>query len=181
LQGIGCRVEPDGAVGRHAASRPAATRLWAPGDADYTWNKTSNVLTIAGTASATALNSVNASVTTLTARSLVDATGGTVSATKVVFADGDATSPALYFSNDGDTGLYRIGANSMGVAASGAEVARFTTTGISTSTLIGNVAVSTTYLSATTASTTLLQLGTSSATCAASIQRRHNPSAALRC
>lgn len=40
----------------------------------------------------------------------------------VGFPDGSVSSPSMKFTNDGDTGLYRIGNNTIGVAANGARV-----------------------------------------------------------
>lgn len=47
-------------------------------------------------------------------------------------ADGSVGSPSLYFRSDTDTGLYRPGANILGVAVGGAEKLRVNSTGIST-------------------------------------------------
>jgi hypothetical protein len=44
--------------------------------------------------------------------------------------DGSASSPAINFSADTDTGFYRAGTNSLGVAAGGVQSATFTATGI---------------------------------------------------
>lgn len=46
-------------------------------------------------------------------------------------ANGTVSLPALAFASDTDTGLYRIGANNIGVAANGAKVLDITTTGLS--------------------------------------------------
>jgi hypothetical protein len=45
-------------------------------------------------------------------------------------ADGSAAAPGVTFSSDLDTGIYRIGANSFGLTASGALVATVNTSGI---------------------------------------------------
>ncbi|MBI3419887.1 MAG: hypothetical protein HY053_07135 [Proteobacteria bacterium] len=44
----------------------------------------------------------------------------------VSLPDGVVTAPGLYFTNDTNTGLYRVGADVMGLAAGGTDVARFT-------------------------------------------------------
>ena len=44
------------------------------------------------------------------------------------FSDGSAGSPGITFRCDSDIGLFRAGANQVGVATSGAEIARFVTT-----------------------------------------------------
>jgi adhesin HecA-like repeat protein len=46
------------------------------------------------------------------------------------FGDGTATNPGIRFSDDLDTGLYRIGANILGISAGGGERVRVTTTGV---------------------------------------------------
>jgi hypothetical protein len=38
------------------------------------------------------------------------------------FPDGSVSSPSMKFTNDGDTGLYRIGSNTIGIATNGAKV-----------------------------------------------------------
>jgi len=38
------------------------------------------------------------------------------------FPDGSAANPSLKFTNDGDTGLYRIGSNTIGIASNGSKV-----------------------------------------------------------
>jgi hypothetical protein len=45
-------------------------------------------------------------------------------------ANGTVAAPALYFSSDTDTGIYRIGANNIGVAANGAKVLDVGTAGL---------------------------------------------------
>lgn len=54
-------------------------------------------------------------------------------------ADGTVGAPGLPFTNDGDTGFYRIGANNLGVAASGAKVVDIATTGM---TIVGTFGAS---------------------------------------
>jgi hypothetical protein len=44
----------------------------------------------------------------------------------ISLSDGSAASPGLYFTNDTNTGLYRPGADVLGIAAGGNDVARFT-------------------------------------------------------
>lgn len=46
------------------------------------------------------------------------------------FADGTVGAPGIAFTSDLDTGLYRIGANNIGVAANGAKVLDIATTGL---------------------------------------------------
>ncbi len=48
----------------------------------------------------------------------------------VSIADGTALAPSLRFVNDADTGLYRIGANQLGVTTNGALVETFNTRGL---------------------------------------------------
>ena len=59
----------------------------------------------------------------------VDMTGMRVNNLLAGFDDGSAASPALSFDADTDSGIYRIGADIVGVAVNGAEVARFGTAG----------------------------------------------------
>lgn len=47
-------------------------------------------------------------------------------------ADGTVALPGLTFDDDTDTGMYRVGANTMGIAAGGAEKIRINSTGLST-------------------------------------------------
>lgn len=50
-------------------------------------------------------------------------TGNAVNVTSgVTIPDGSVSNPSIKFTNDGDTGLYRIGANTIGVASSGRRV-----------------------------------------------------------
>lgn len=65
---------------------------------------------------------------------------GTITITQVDLADGTVSAPSLDFANDPDTGLYRIGANNMGVAANGAKVLDISTSGLG---ITGAVDVST--------------------------------------
>jgi len=48
-----------------------------------------------------------------------------------LFADGTVAAPSISFLADQDTGIYRIGANNIGVAANGAKVLDIATTGLS--------------------------------------------------
>jgi len=69
-----------------------------------------------------------------------------IKATASVFAAGDGTValPSHTFTSDLDTGLYRIGANNIGIAANGAKVLDIATTGLGvTGTLSASGAVST--------------------------------------
>lgn len=45
---------------------------------------------------------------------------------QISLSDGTAASPGLYFTNDTNTGIYRPGADVLGIAAGGNDVARFT-------------------------------------------------------
>lgn len=60
----------------------------------------------------------------------VDATNTYVSRGQFETPDGTVGAPSLTFTSDTDTGLYRIGANSMGVSANGANIATFASTGV---------------------------------------------------
>lgn len=68
---------------------------------------------------------------------------GTLSATGVTsLADGAVGTPGLNFTSDTDSGMYRIGANNVGVAVNGAKVLDVATTGLTvtgTVTATGNV------------------------------------------
>lgn len=52
------------------------------------------------------------------------------SALPVLNAAGTVSAPAVSFSADSDTGIYRIGANNLGIAANGAKVLDVATTGL---------------------------------------------------
>lgn len=41
------------------------------------------------------------------------------------FADGNVATPGIAFANDTDVGIYRLGVNELGIAASGSNIARF--------------------------------------------------------
>lgn len=52
--------------------------------------------------------------------------GGTLSVTgEARFADGNVATPGIAFTNDTDVGIYRVGANQLGIAAAGSIVADF--------------------------------------------------------
>jgi hypothetical protein len=62
---------------------------------------------------------------------LVFAAGSDLTVAGELFlSDGTSAAPSLAFTNDANTGLYRIGADTLGVTANGAEVGRFGTTGL---------------------------------------------------
>jgi hypothetical protein len=61
------------------------------------------------------------------------------SATKTEFADGTVSLPSITFDQDLNTGIYRIGADNIGVATNGAKVLDVATTGL---TVTGSVSVS---------------------------------------
>jgi hypothetical protein len=49
--------------------------------------------------------------------------------------DGKVTAPGLAFASDPDSGLYRIGANNIGLSLNGTKIVDFTTTGINSTNL----------------------------------------------
>jgi hypothetical protein len=55
---------------------------------------------------------------------------GTASTTTLLLGNGSFTSPSLSFIDDIDTGIYRVGANQLGIAAGGATSAVFNSNGI---------------------------------------------------
>ena len=57
-------------------------------------------------------------------------TGGVTVTTTVTTASGTAAAPAITFTGDTDTGIYRTGANGVGITVNGSQVARFETTGM---------------------------------------------------
>lgn len=78
----------------------------------------------------------------VTGNAKVTGTLGVTGAT--TFGDGTVGAPAISFTSDPDTGLYRIGANDLGVAAAGAKVLDVSATGLDvtgTVTSSGNIAV----------------------------------------
>jgi len=64
-----------------------------------------------------------------------------VTAAALVGSDGTVGAPAYSFSGDTDSGLYRIGANNLGVAVNGAKVLDIATTGL---TVVGAAKLTTT-------------------------------------
>lgn len=80
---------------------------------------------------------------TLTSSTSITATT-TVTATTLFFSgDGAVGAPTYSFVSDTDTGIYRIGANNIGIAANGAKVVDIATTGVSvTGTLSATTTVS---------------------------------------
>lgn len=122
------------------------------GDSDFTWNKTTNTLEIAGVirianGSAalpsysftgdqdTGMYSSGANELSFalagTQKVKIDATGITVFSG--FFGPGAtvAASPEFSFTNDPDTGMYRTGINSLGISAGGVNIATFAAAGVS--------------------------------------------------
>lgn len=95
------------------------------------------------------MSAANPSVTTLTTSGVI-APGGSVHG-----ANGSAANPSFAFNSDQNTGLYRIGADNIGVAANGAKVLDIATTGL---TVTGALGAS----SLTSPASTNLTLGTGS-------------------
>lgn len=83
-------------------------------------------------------------------------------ATATIFNAGNGTValPSFTFTSDVDTGLYRIGANNLGVTANGAKVLDIGTTGLG----VTGVVTTTGAITATTASATALSVGRLGAT-----------------
>jgi hypothetical protein len=79
---------------------------------------------------------------------------------------GSAAVPALAFDGDADTGLFRAGADALGLAAGGAERARLTTAGLQVTGLLSGTAVTQTPADATAGR--LLKVGDSATLMAAS-------------
>jgi len=77
------------------------------------------------------MSAANPSVTTLTTSGVI-APGGSVHG-----ANGTAANPSFAFLSDQDTGLYRISANNIGVAANGAKVLDIATTGLTVTGALG--------------------------------------------
>ena len=75
-----------------------------------------------------------------------DIIDGTTSLTEVEVGNGTVAAPSMTFTSDSDTGIYRIGANNLGVAAAGAKVLDVSATGLEVTGVISGTA--------TTASTT---------------------------
>lgn len=59
-----------------------------------------------------------------------DILDGTSSLTEVEVGNGTVAAPSMTFAADSDSGLYRIGANNIGIAANGAKVLDIATTGL---------------------------------------------------
>jgi hypothetical protein len=74
--------------------------------------------------------------------------------------DGKVAAPGLAFASDPDSGLYRIGANNIGLALNGAKVLDIATTGLS---ITGTLAASST-ITGTSASASALAIGLNGAT-----------------
>jgi hypothetical protein len=70
---------------------------------------------------------------------IIQGASDTVPTTK--FSDGTASAPSISFANDTDTGIYRIGANNLGIAANGAKVLDVSTSGLG---VTGTLSVSST-------------------------------------
>jgi hypothetical protein len=66
----------------------------------------------------------------LTVTGAILSTGDIVSGGEMYAGNGSAAAPSLGFTLDPNTGLYNVAADTLGVAANGAEVARFGTTGL---------------------------------------------------
>lgn len=69
-----------------------------------------------------------------------------VAATAIAASAGTVGAPSISFSDDPDSGMYRIGANNLGVAANGAKVLDIATTGLG----VTGALTSTTSITATT-------------------------------
>jgi hypothetical protein len=86
---------------------------------------------VAGTTiSSTTHNNTNSDLATELTDSLSRSGKGAMLAALQCY-DGTVTAPGLTFATDPDSGLYRIGANNLGLALSGAKVVDYSTTGIS--------------------------------------------------
>jgi hypothetical protein len=80
--------------------------------------------------------------TTRTTRATLDSTG------QFQFSDGSVSLPGISFQSDTDTGIYRIGADNLGVAVGGTKILDVASTGLS---VIGTITTSaTTFLHRTT-------------------------------
>lgn len=112
-------------------------------------NAGANITTAAGdTCEAESLGSGNWRIT-----AYQKATGYPVSSA-TVFNDGTVGAPSITFSADTDTGIYRIGANSLGIAAGGALAATFSSAAVTLASA-GSAAVSSTSTLTLDAGTTL--------------------------
>jgi len=65
-----------------------------------------------------------------TTKLTLDATGTTTFAGSILAAAGSAASPSISFSGDTNTGLYSVGADSLGIAVNGTNAVTVTTTGV---------------------------------------------------
>ncbi len=68
----------------------------------------------------------------------VAADGQTTMSGPLKAASGTVAAPGIAFGSDPDTGIYRIGANSMGLAAAGANVATVSASGLDATTILQN-------------------------------------------
>ena len=145
---------------------------------------TKDVLSIAdGTAAAPSLNFSSETTTGLfrasanvlgvsvagTSRATFTATGMTVTGTitpsgSVHGANGTAANPSLSFASDQDTGLYRIGANNIGVAVNGAKVLDVGTGGLVVDSIAANAATNLTLAGGTAGSSAVKVTNTTAAT-----------------
>lgn len=82
------------------------------------------VTNLTGTASININGTVGATTPTTGAFTTISASG------VASFADGTVSAPGITFTSDTDTGLYRIGANNIGVGVNGAKVLDIGTTGL---------------------------------------------------
>lgn len=81
----------------------------------------------------------------------VNAIQGNGTASNLKIGNGTVALPSLAFGSDTDTGIYRIGANNLGIAAAGAKVLDVATTGLS---VTGALSASTTLAVGTTSTFT---------------------------
>lgn len=92
---------------------------------------------VAGTTiSSTTHNNTNSDLATELTDSLSRSGKGAMLAALQCY-DGTVTAPGLTFATDTDSGLYRIGANNLGLALNGAKVVDYATTGIGVTGTIG--------------------------------------------
>lgn len=114
----------------------ADTTLYVNPNGNGTWN---------------AVQTASPTYTNLTATNFITATGGLIEADP-----GVVTAPSIAFVGDLDTGLYRIGANNLGIATNGAKVVDIGTSGAA---VTGAVSATTTvtgqYIQATDTTQTL--------------------------
>lgn len=109
-----------------------------------------------------ALLTTRAQITTLESSGLAgDLTGNTDfagNASRILLQDGTAARPTYTFSGDTNTGFYRAGADSIGVAANGASVGSFGTTGLTLG-IPSSATGATIFANSSNANTTTLQPG----------------------